>query len=363
MAWTKKSGTLPDKISTLIVYDPTISEVVDLGTSGATQSNGGVTVDSDVTFPERTGSAGWGVGIYTPNVSSAPSPVTFTGTNGGGRPLWLNAAAADGTVIILVNRYPTGDDIGDNYGIIGPFSANQPIIGSNASDVGYIGSDNYTVASTGTTTFPRDTPFGVAMQARRTASAVWKYFYGTKAGGTFSEEHASGTQTINDAGGDSTLQYFGRNRDGSSIVELEYFAIIVCRTEFLSGADMNSILADPLGTLVNTGAGGPAITSLSSSNYTNGQTGITITGTGFGASQGAGSVKISPTDNVADGGAVTQTITSWGDTSITFTAVRGSLSLLTNLYLFVTDNASASNANGSVVQFYTPIALMGQAVF
>jgi hypothetical protein len=111
------------------------------------------------------------------------------------------------------------------------------------------------------------------------------------------------------------------------------------------------------------GAAGPAISGLSSSNYTNGQTNITITGTGFGASQGAGNVKISPTDNVADGSAVTQTITSWGDTSITFTAVRGSLSLLTNLYLFVIDNSSNSNANGSVVQFYTPIALMGQAVF
>ena len=48
--------------------------------------------------------------------------------------------------------------------------------------------------------------------------------------------------------------------------------------------------------------------------------------------------------------AVAQTVTSWGDTSITITVVRGTLSLDTNLYLFVTNDGAAVNAAGYVVQ-------------
>jgi hypothetical protein len=49
---------------------------------------------------------------------------------------------------------------------------------------------------------------------------------------------------------------------------------------------------------------------------------------------------------------VTQTVTSWSDTSITITAVKGSLALSTNLYLFVEENTGNSNASGHVVQFW-----------
>lgn len=97
----------------------------------------------------------------------------------------------------------------------------------------------------------------------------------------------------------------------------------------------------------------PSITDAGDESYYPGES-ITITGTGFGASQGAGSVRISPTNNVADGGAVTQTVTSWSNTSITITTARGSLAYKTNHYLFVTSNASQSNASGHVVQFYDP---------
>lgn len=75
-----------------------------------------------------------------------------------------------------------------------------------------------------------------------------------------------------------------------------------------------------------------------------------VNGTTFEAGQGTGTVKISPTDNVADAGAVTQTITSWSDTIIAFTTVQGALALNTNLFLFVTNDSAASNASGFVVQ-------------
>jgi len=77
---------------------------------------------------------------------------------------------------------------------------------------------------------------------------------------------------------------------------------------------------------------------------------ITIPGGYFPASQGSGTVKISPTDNVADGSAVTQTVTSWADTSITFTTSRGVLGS-GPLYLFVTNNDGAYNTPGHPVMF------------
>lgn len=98
------------------------------------------------------------------------------------------------------------------------------------------------------------------------------------------------------------------------------------------------------------GGSAPTITDAGDESYVNGETGIVITGTSFGASQGTGSVKISPTDDVDDANAVAQTVTAWGDTSVTFTCVKGSLAFNTNLYLFVTKDGGYSNASGHVVQ-------------
>ncbi len=81
-----------------------------------------------------------------------------------------------------------------------------------------------------------------------------------------------------------------------------------------------------------------------------GQTGVVVTGTVFGASQGSGSVVISPTDDIDDVDAVAQTVTAWADTSITITVVRGSLDLDTTLYLFVENDADDSNAAGRAMQ-------------
>lgn len=64
-------------------------------------------------------------------------------------------------------------------------------------------------------------------------------------------------------------------------------------------------------------ATGLSITSVDPSQIDSGES-VTITGTGFGASQGSSTVKI---------GADTQAITTWNDTTIVFTASRGSQSM------------------------------------
>ena len=91
------------------------------------------------------------------------------------------------------------------------------------------------------------------------------------------------------------------------------------------------------------------ITDASDENFYNGES-ITITGTGFGASQGTGVVKICPTDSVNDASGVSQTVTAWSDTSITITVVKSTLSWDTGLYLFVKNNAGTSNTAGRAVQ-------------
>ncbi len=94
-----------------------------------------------------------------------------------------------------------------------------------------------------------------------------------------------------------------------------------------------------------------SISSIDDTTLLDGQTGVTITGTGFGASQGGGFVTISPTDDITDVNAVVQTVTSWGDTSIDFTAVRGTLDHTDGLFLFVEENGETSNAAGSALSF------------
>ena len=101
-----------------------------------------------------------------------------------------------------------------------------------------------------------------------------------------------------------------------------------------------------------------AVTSVDST-LDNGQTGVTITGSGFKTSQGTGKVIISPTDDVDDVNAVKQYVTTWSsDTSITFTAIRGALQT-GNHYLFVVNDDGDSNASGTVVSFngLTPLIL------
>lgn len=98
------------------------------------------------------------------------------------------------------------------------------------------------------------------------------------------------------------------------------------------------------------GGGVPTVTDAGDEAFYDGETGVVITGTNFGATQGTGEVILSPTDDPDDVDAVAQTVTAWGATSITITVDRGTLPLDTNLYLFVTNDSAQANAAGYVVQ-------------
>lgn len=76
-----------------------------------------------------------------------------------------------------------------------------------------------------------------------------------------------------------------------------------------------------------------------------------ITGANFEAVQGTGSVIISPTDDINDLGAITQTISSWSDTVIEITGVVDTLIIGDSIFLFVTNDSADSNAAGHVVSF------------
>jgi hypothetical protein len=93
------------------------------------------------------------------------------------------------------------------------------------------------------------------------------------------------------------------------------------------------------------------VTDVGDETFFAGETGITVIGTGFETSQGTGSVIISPTDNVNDANAVVQTVTSWGATSINFTAKQAQLVTNATLYLFVKNNSGGANSAGHQVKF------------
>lgn len=96
------------------------------------------------------------------------------------------------------------------------------------------------------------------------------------------------------------------------------------------------------------GGAAPVITGISDATLTHGQTGIALTGTGFGSSQGGGRVVVSPTDDIDDPSAVNQTVTAWSATEITFTAVLNSFAFGT-LYVFVENDDEDSNEDGEAI--------------
>lgn len=98
-------------------------------------------------------------------------------------------------------------------------------------------------------------------------------------------------------------------------------------------------------------AGTPTVTDLDTDeDVYPGQTSATITGTNFEAAKGTGSVTISPTDNVADGDAETQTTSSWADTSVDITVVQGGLPFGAH-YLFATNDSALTNSTGKPITF------------
>jgi hypothetical protein len=104
----------------------------------------------------------------------------------------------------------------------------------------------------------------------------------------------------------------------------------------------------------------PAVTA-ADSPVKNGQTGKTITGTDF-PTAGTGSAKLelgSASDYT--GTKVTQTVTAWGASSLTYTVVQGALSTGT-VYVFVTDANGNRNATGYAVDLGSDQTVNGASV-
>lgn len=113
-------------------------------------------------------------------------------------------------------------------------------------------------------------------------------------------------------------------------------------------------LANAAGRVVQIPVTGPTITSINDLTLTDGQVGVVISGSGFGATRGFGTLVISPSSSdFGAAGAKSQVagITSWSDTSITFTASRGTLAFLTAAYVFVVNDDFESNAAGFALEF------------
>lgn len=96
----------------------------------------------------------------------------------------------------------------------------------------------------------------------------------------------------------------------------------------------------------------PRIANAGDELFYNGETNIIVTGSGFGSSQGSGSLAIN--SNSGGGGTnVVQSITSWNNRSITFTATQGALTAGTN-YLIVTTGAGLVSASLSCAIYPKP---------
>jgi hypothetical protein len=103
------------------------------------------------------------------------------------------------------------------------------------------------------------------------------------------------------------------------------------------------------GVFTNDATAGPTISDVDTDeDYDDAETSVVITGSTFEAVQGSGKVEISDNATYATGTKVSQTVTSWGDTSITVTGVLGSLTPGA-LWMWVTNDSAQINATGFVV--------------
>jgi hypothetical protein len=178
---------------------------------------------------------------------------------------------------------------------------------------------------------------------------------------------------IGDLAGDSTIGKYAYGRVWSRVLtpanlEAEMFSPTVVGTTDIYSAFEDDPSTDVSGqshpfsiTSIGTGSDTPpvltgcTITDAGDELYRAGDS-VTITGTNFGAVEG--DVYVSPTDDVTNAAKVAQTVTSWADTSITFTAVRSTLATGSTLYLFVVPDTNDENADGYSVAFeYVPITL------
>lgn len=96
----------------------------------------------------------------------------------------------------------------------------------------------------------------------------------------------------------------------------------------------------------------PTVTSVGDENVQPSETGIVVDGSNFFASQGVGKVEFCPSSTY--GSAVTQTVTNWGASSVTVTAVQGTLAEGT-IYAFVTNSDGGRNSTGFALTLSVPV--------
>ena len=87
-----------------------------------------------------------------------------------------------------------------------------------------------------------------------------------------------------------------------------------------------------------------SIASISDNTLEIGQTGLVLSGANFGGTQGTGKVEIGDSLDYSNATLVEQTVTSWGDTSITFNFIRNDGSTYLpqgDLYVYVTNGSGS----------------------
>ena len=104
----------------------------------------------------------------------------------------------------------------------------------------------------------------------------------------------------------------------------------------------------------------PVVTSVTPDEFSDGDAGVVVGGTGFLSPQSTGKVELGDNSDYSQATKEEQTVTSWGTTSITFTVDKGSLNY-GSLYVFVT-NSDGNVSNGwSVTLVEAPLALSAAA--
>lgn len=105
--------------------------------------------------------------------------------------------------------------------------------------------------------------------------------------------------------------------------------------------------------------GTPTISGMSATTFTNGQDEIVITGTNFGDTSGtAGKVELANANTYAGSTVkVSQAITGWTSTTITFSAVKGGNLAYGTLYLYVTNNDGNTSSQQTITLTAPPPGL------
>ena len=150
------------------------------------------------------------------------------------------------------------------------------------------------------------------------------------------------------------------NSDNNSGTANNDHAFVIAHKAAPSGATIVWQTSDELAAyslrVIGAASSSLVLSDVTSVSFAHGNT-FTLDGENFEAVQGGGFVKISPTDDINDVGAVTQTIDSWGDQTIQCTLVRGSLNLDDTVYVFVENDSGDSNAAGFAIQLVPNVTL------